>query len=426
MGVLRTIGKIVGGAAKITVKATAVTVGAAYEGSKVTAGFLYDNKENISNAIGTTAKIAAKATAATADLAYKATATVAKTVYDHREEIAGAGAGLVQGASKMVTDASGHLISKDTINSKIRKIEEQSQRYRQLTNQVDAKLNPRQRRQVLLDTLVVGGQTLASYINSGRIPDAVQKAYELAYPNVAQVHSFSEQASSLDAQQLLGFVSGVKGKLFEIQYVDYLNDGHLPDGFKAALADSPTNPGWDIAINGPDGALKETIQAKATDSVSYVSDALEKYPHIDVVTTSEVHSHLVMQGFSENVIDSGISDEHITAIVEGSLDDSANTMHFVPSGVSLALIAFSAYNQEGLTAYQKSRQFGVRVSKSYFAYLAGGALSVATGTWWIGILGGMGSRLLLESGRKKRDQLAELNHIIETNNTVLICLQKRV
>ena len=54
------------------------------------------------------------------------------------------------------------------------------------------------------------------------------------------------------ARELVGFVSGVKGKLFELQYVDYLNDGHLPDGFRAELAGNPTNPGWDIAIIGQD------------------------------------------------------------------------------------------------------------------------------------------------------------------------------
>lgn len=58
--------------------------------------------------------------------------------------------------------------------------------------------------------------------------------------------------------------------------------------------------------------------------------------------------------------------------MEGNVDSVTLTIDWVPSVVSLALIAFSAYNQEGLTEYQKSRDLGERASRSYLAYLAGG------------------------------------------------------
>ena len=172
--------------------------------------------------------------------------------------------------------------------------------------------------------------------------------------------------------------------------------------------------------------MHDTIQAKATDSVAYVAAALEQNPQIDVVTTSEVHSHLVMQGFSENVIDSGISDDALTAAVEGGIDGSTTPMHWMPSAISLALIAFSAYNKEGLTAYQKSKQFGERSSKSYLAYLAGGTLAVATNTWWLGVLGGMGTRLILGAGRKKRERLMQLKELVHSNQGVLLRLEQQL
>ena len=153
--------------------------------------------------------------------------------------------------------------------------------------------------------------------------------------------------------------------------------------------------------------------------MSYVADALEKNSHIDVVTTSEVHSHLVMQGFSENVIDSGVSEDALSAAVEGAMDGATVSMDWMPSAVSLALIAFSAYSQEGLTAYQRSRQFGERSTKTYLAYLAGGGLAVVTNTWWIGVLGGMGSRLLLGAGRQKRERLTQLRQLVQSNEVVL-------
>ena len=427
MGFWKGAGKLAWSVTKVTAKAATTTAGLAYQGTKATAKVINDHSAQISSVAATTAKVAAQATVVTAKIAYKTTSYTAKTIYDHREEIGGATVGAVKGTAGVIRDASGHLIPKESINSQLRIIEAQSRRYRELTARFTERLRVGcQQKTVLLDTLVVGGETLAEYIHSGHVPNNVQHAYELAYPNVAAIHSIADQVERLNGKGLIGFVSGVKGKLFELQYVDYLNEGHLPDGFRAELAGSPTNPVWDIAIIGRDGALHDAIQAKATDSTSYVTDALEKNPQIDVVTTSEVHSHLIMQGFSESVIDSGISDSALTAAVDGALDGATTSMHWMPSAVSLALIAFSTYNQEGLSAYQKSRQFGERSSKSYLAYLAGGSLAVATHTWWIGALGGMGSRLILGAGRNKRDRLTQLKQLVRSNQVVLQQLEQQI
>ena len=61
----------------------------------------------------------------------------------------------------------------------------------------------------------------------------------------------------------------------ECNYTIKQNSGHK--------AESATQPGWDIAIKGSNGKIASVLQAKATESVSYVQDALEKYPSIDVV-----------------------------------------------------------------------------------------------------------------------------------------------
>ena len=50
----------------------------------------------------------------------------------------------------------------------------------------------------------------------------------------------------------------------------------------------PSQPGWDIQILNADGTVDQVLQAKATESVSYVKEALEKYPDIEIVTTEEV------------------------------------------------------------------------------------------------------------------------------------------
>lgn len=131
-----------------------------------------------------------------------------------------------------------------------------------------------------------------------------------------------------------------------------------------------------------------------------------------------------MQGIGEHVIDGHITDHALTATVESGLDHAVGSIDWTPSAVSLAMIAFSAYNQEGLANYQKSRNFGERSMKSYLAYLAGGGLAVATGTGWIGAVGSVGSRLLLGSGRAKNDKLAQLHALTRSNAVVLNRLQK--
>lgn len=426
MGLWKAAGKLAWGAAKFSAKATAVSAKAAYRGTEIVAQTIYDHREEIGSATKATAKMVGKGAVITAKAAYAATAMSAKTVYERREVIAGTAVGVAKGTANAARDLSGHLVSKDTIATQVQLIESQGQRYRDLTSHLQARLDRgRVSKAVLVDSLVVGGQTLASYIEQGTAPPEIEQAYELAYPHLAAVHGFASEVGQLDTRQLVGFVSGVKGKLFEMKYVDYLNDGHLPDGFQAQLAASPTNPAWDIAIIGPDGSMRDTIQAKATDSVAYVEEAIRQNPLIDVVTTSEVHSQLVMQGFSEHVIDSGMSDQSITAAVEGGIDGAAVSMHWTPSVVSLALIAFSAYNKEGLSAYEKSRQFGERSLKSYLAYLAGGSLAVLTNTWWIGVIGGMGSRLLLGNGRAKRERLSQLKVLAINNEVVLQRLAKQ-
>jgi hypothetical protein len=425
MGIWKCTGKIVWVSTKLTAKASTAIAGLGCRCASATTKAIFHRRGAIVAGAAKATKVAAKTSIATAEATCKAAAFTTKKIYNNREEIAGTVIGSVNGVIGTAQDVSGHLISPKSINEQLYTIEMQSHRYRDLTQRNNARLcSAGRQRDTLFDTLMVGGNTLASYISSGQIPEDIQRAYELTYPNVAANISFIDQVQRLEGKELLGFVSGIKGKLFELQYADYLNEGILPDGFRAELAESPTNPGWDIAILGQDDELIETIQAKATNSVAYVKGALEQYPHIDVVTTSEVHSHLVMQGFSEGVIDSGISESDLAGAIYGAIDDTTISMDWAPSALLFALIAFSAYNREGLTAYQKSLQFGERSVKSYLAYLAGGGLAVATNTWWLGVLGGMGTRMVLGSGKKKRDRLTQLKQLVDSNRNVLKRLEE--
>lgn len=379
-----------------------------------------DKKEllkSVASGVGT-------ATLWTAKQAAKATAKAAEFAYDHREDI-GKGASIaanatvssVKGAANFVYDtASLKVFSNEKIDGIKQQIEEQASQYRALTN-------ARARGHQVVDSLAIGGDLLTDILAAGGATPDVQAAYAAAYPDLAQRMSFESVVRSLHDSQINGFVSGVKGKLFEIKYADYLNNGNLPHGYYAELAHSATQPGWDIAIHGPDNHVASVLQLKATDSVEYVKHALERYPNIDVVTTDEVYSHLVLNGAADHVANSGITDAALTHHVTDSINGSEIHMHWTPPVISLALIAFTAYSLKDVTEYEKARNFGERAGKSYLTYLIGGGVAAMTQTWWLGLLAGIGSRYLASRGRNQREVYQRLKQVTVTNEVILKRLQ---
>lgn len=307
--------------------------------------------------------------------------------------------------------------SKDKLAYMKGRIEQQGIEYRRITNSTLG-------RNRMVDSLAVGGDLLSDILLHGASAD-VQAAFAAAYPQQAQHISFEDAVRSLPDEHLNGLISGVKGKLFEMQYVDYLNDGHLPDGYEAVLATSATQPGWDIAIHGTDGHIADVLQMKATDSIDYVHHALERYPDIDVVTTHEVYSQLVMNGAADSVIDSGMSNADVTQSVLESADQSTIHMHWTPPVISLALIAFTAYTLKDADMYVKFRHFGERAGKSYFSYLVGGSVATATQLWWLGLLAGVGSRYFAAKGRVQRDTYYDLQQLMVNNENLLSQMRSR-
>ncbi|RTE85500.1 MULTISPECIES: hypothetical protein [Gammaproteobacteria] len=269
------------------------------------------------------------------------------------------------------------------------------------------------------DSIVLGGESISNLLLLNSIPQDIIDAYEAAYPNLANTISFEEKVRELDSESLLGFISGVKGKLFEQKYVDYLNNDNLPDGYTAYLADSPVQSGWDIAIEGPNGEYASVLQAKATDSVSYIQAALERYPQIDVVTTEEVYSHLVMTGVSEGISNSSIQNADLVEALDEAIDNAELTMSFAPPIFALAFIAYTSYKDQSLSLYQKASSAGDRTGKAYLSYILGVGVTAITNTWWLGVLGTVTSRISSDRGIRKREMIKKLQEV-KGNNQLII------
>jgi hypothetical protein len=124
---------------------------------------------------------------------------------------------------------------------------------------------------------------------------------------------------ALDGEALQGAVNTAKGKYFEYLVVEKLNQGQqvgpllLEPGQQAVLAESMTQPGWDMRIVDEHGDVVEYLQLKATDSVSYIRSALERYPDIQILATDEVAD-------SGLVLESGITEQDLRAHVELGVD----------------------------------------------------------------------------------------------------------
>ena len=378
-------------------------------------------KEQVKKARDNPQAAAQEAKAASEEL-WKSSAAAVNHAWANRAEAPQMGKGLIRGFKDAMGGLVGHIAGRESeIEIRLYLLTLQANLYRQsrLTARETEQRATRDK-ELLLDTLFLGGASLASYVSSGQIPAEIQRAYELQYPHQAAHHSLAEEVHRLNPHDLIGLVSGIKGKLFELQYLDFLNlDGHLPDGYHAVLAESATQPGWDIKVTGPDEHIARLIQLKATDSTGYVKHALDVYPHIDVTTTSEVQSHLLMQGMSERVVDSGISNEELTKHVAGALDNAALHIHLGPPIIALAFVAWSSFRREDLEIYDKARNMGDRGTQSWLAYLAGGVVAVATQTWWLSILGSIGSRVFLAAGRAKFSRLDQLDDLIRQNRSVL-------
>jgi len=342
-----------------------------------------------------------------------------RPVIENRREISQVALGACHGGATAVVHAAAPFTTRRRIERECAAVRRQVNAYKRLTDrrfQVLAKA--RAKRETLLDALLVGGHSLASYGSSVAVPAQIRRAYELAYPNLAASHGFTEQVRSLNADQLTGFAAGVKGKLFELKLLEQMNGGGLPDGYQAALAKSASQPGYDLMVFGPDGKVSEVLQAKAADSVSYVQQALERYPHIDVISTQEVASHMALLGLGERVTDSGIPDAALEELVSTSIESQALQMHYMPSLLVLGLIAYTTF-KGGRSLHEQGRVFGERSTKSYMAYLAGGGAAVATQLWWMAIPIAVGARLLMGSGERALRHLEALKELRGANALVL-------
>lgn len=143
--------------------------------------------------------------------------------------------------------------------------------------------------------------------------DLVIEAFRRSDPDLAtaSVEEISKYLAEYSPEQQVGIINNVKGIYHEVAFVQGENaDG---DEWSAELIRDPYNPGSDVILkNGLTGETVE-VQLKATDSVTYLNEHIDRYPGIDVIATDEVAAKVGLTG-------SGFSNEGITEKVQTAVD----------------------------------------------------------------------------------------------------------
>lgn len=283
--------------------------------------------------------------------------------------------------------------------SKIQELEEDLIEQGQLYTEVV--LNKKDKR--IVDSLIVSLELHTLEKIKEIFPMDILEAYSLQFPNLSDKESLYEWLRSHNDDQIVGIANGIKGKLFELDYLDYLNNGNLPDGYFAELAESPNQSGWDIKILNEHGEVDSLLQNKAVDSISYVTQALEKYPHIPVVTTEEVYAELQMTAYASNTVNSEISFTELSDYVDSELEDaSLNISDFSPPVLTLALLAFSSYRRKDMQTFdEKYKDLFNRYGRAYASQIVGMAAIIVTNSWWLGIASSVSSRFFADKGLRR-------------------------
>lgn len=274
----------------------------------------------------------------------------------------------------------------------------------------------KEREQTILDA-AASGVALASILSSGsidfdQVTPQMEEAFHLAYPNV-DLYSLADRSP----EELAGFINGWKGKLFEVDVRDHLNAGdwvgdlHLIDGQTAELAASATQPGWDLAIHNADGTIADHLQLKATESLSYVKDAIDRYPDTHIIATSGVGD--ISDHLDGMVSISDISNDQIADMVSAPLSDGLgdSLLDTLLPGLPLALIGLTeGYGVlKGKRTTERAVKRAVsRTGKGILAGLIGWGLSALVGDF-TGVVGGFAARMLM--GGEKDEPVLNVVHM---------------
>jgi len=254
-----------------------------------------------------------------------------------------------------------------------------------------------------LDLMYVGGESISEiilgHVSDDALSPTVIEAYRLQYPELSQQTSFVHEVQKLagDPNRLRGFFSGVKGKLLEVEYRDYLNHGHLPEGFIAELSAKANEPGVDIFIKDSHGHVHDLLQAKAYESLQGVKEQIENYPELNhIIIPYDQIEAAKGAGLGQFVESAPVTNHDLDNVVHGAINhaDSIQGFHFPLIGFGLLAgeVAFCMWYGKPISLQQVMN----RGTKMTLSALVGQGAYLLAHSVWISIPAALMTRILFE------------------------------
>lgn len=263
------------------------------------------------------------------------------------------------------------------------------------------------------------------------VPDSLAQAYEAQYPGLAADRSLFAQWQQVQADgpdAVTGFISGLKGKLAEINSVEMLESNGYSN---VSIANNPNQRLWDIsAVDEAGEPVRFQVKTGGEGYADAVATDMAAADHIEFLASSEIYRELAESSadFAGRMTDIGPDYVLVDGIQDGLETLSGNVGIDVADSV-LPIGAFFASLRLTSTAWNTEREFTdvnrptknrIRVSRGLsllvrlIFILIGGVLGSMVGSVVLPILGSilggiLGCVLGAVIGRKANEhlQLAE-------------------
>ena len=149
------------------------------------------------------------------------------------------------------------------------------------------------------------------------------------YPNLrdASAEAIAQHMDQYSADQMVGVISLIKGRLFERLVARHENQDS--DEWRAVLHDDQNYPGSDLIFENAETGETVEVSLKSTDDLGYLEESLLKYPEFPIVSTDEVAAAF---GNDDLVWASGISNEQVTEVTEENFDCLLRNLSAVDEG----------------------------------------------------------------------------------------------
>lgn len=183
--------------------------------------------------------------------------------------------------------------------------------------------------------------------NELNVDDEIMAGFASQYPDLAEKQSLYqnlvEKGADVNSESIEGFISGIKGKVYEMELVNRLNEQY--DGYAFSISESATQPIWDIKGINADGE-EILVQAKmGAENYAYeVQDRMLENPDVLFATSTEIQNKILENHpeLASQFVDVDISNaEFTTQITENAEQLIANhgVDFFDSSAESIPVIA---------------------------------------------------------------------------------------